>query len=651
MKALLRECGLPVKGRGQTMPSQAFPEAPAPDGRTVHLRLIGTTDLHQHLLPYDYHADRPMPGIGLCTAADLIDAARSEVRNALLFDNGDFLQGTPMGDHIAHDRGMRAGDPHPMIAAMNTLGYDAITLGNHEFNYGLDFLMKALGGAAFPVVSANLLRAGGEGTLVPPYALLDRVLLDEGGRAHPIRLGVIGLAPPQIVDWDRHILAGRLEALDMVAAARRWLPEMRGAGADLILALAHTGIGAAQHTEGMENAAIPLARLEGLDALMTGHSHLLFPSPGFAGLPGVDTNAGTIHGTPTVMGGASGAYIGLIDLALRREGGRWRVLGGRAHTRGMAPGLAAPAIGVSAGRVEEAVQGAHEATLAAIRRPVGVTEQPLHTFFAHLTGGAALALIADAQRGFVSARLADPGLKALPMLSAAAPFKAGGRMGPLGYTNVRAGPLLLRHIADLYTFPNAVAALRVTGAEVLEWLERSAAGFNRIAPGSRDMLLRNPEVPGYNFEVIDAIEVTYDLSRPARYDARGALIDWTARRVTRAIHQGKPLDPLAEFLLCTNSYRASGAGCFAGTVREKLVLGGGVLVHDLLRRHVARLGRVRLTPGRNLRFTAPPGTTAILETSPEAGGYLDEIADFAPVARGLSDAGFLRLRVALSGGE
>ncbi|HHX89503.1 MAG TPA: 2',3'-cyclic-nucleotide 2'-phosphodiesterase, partial [Paracoccus sp.] len=315
---------------------------------------------------------------------------------------------------------------------------------------------------------------------------------------------------------------------------------------------------------------------------------------------------------------------------------------------GLTPGLAAPATGASAARVKDAVRGAHEATLAAIRRPVGVTGQPLHTFFAHLTGGAALALISDAQRGFVSARLADPGLKALPMLSAAAPFKAGGRMGPLGYTNVPAGPLLLRHIADLYTFPNAVAALRVTGAEVLDWLERSAAGFNRIAPGSRDMPLRIPQVPGYSFEVIDAIEVTYDLSQPPRYDPQGALTDWTARRVTRAFYQGQPLDPLAEFILCTNSYRASGAGCFAGAVREKLVLGGGVLVRDLLRQHVARLGRVCLVPGRNLRFTAPPGTTAILETSPEAGSHLDEIAGFAPVARGLSEGGFLRLQVALS---
>ena len=131
--------------------------------RAVHLRVIETTDLHQHLLPYDYYADRPLDGIGLAHAAHLIDAARAEAANALLFDNGDFLQGTPMGDLVAYEKGLREGDLHPVMAAMNALQFDAITLGNHEFNYGLDFLMKALTGAAFPVVFVRrliLLRPG-----------------------------------------------------------------------------------------------------------------------------------------------------------------------------------------------------------------------------------------------------------------------------------------------------------------------------------------------------------------------------------------------------------------------------------------------------------------------------------------------------------
>ncbi|MCL4674474.1 MAG: bifunctional 2',3'-cyclic-nucleotide 2'-phosphodiesterase/3'-nucleotidase, partial [Pararhodobacter sp.] len=563
--------------------------------RAYHLRVIETTDLHLHLLPYDYYADRPWSGIGLVNAARLIETARNEARNTLLFDNGDFLQGTPMGDFVAQERGLRSGDVHPAIAAMNALEFDAITLGNHEFNYGLDFLMKALEGAAFPVVSSNLaVKLGADPrrdrTLVKPYVLLDRVLADDLGVTHPIRIGVIGFAPPQVVAWDNHALDGRLHARDIIETARAYVPEMREAGADLVIALAHTGIGAARHTDGMENAAVPLARVAGLDALLTGHSHLVFPSPAFGNLAGVDIAAGTVAGKPTVMGGCWGAHIGLIDLLLTRDGGAWQVLGSRSEVRSLPEtdrGAAATLAG-QASRVAQVVAKAHGDTLAAIRRPVGQSETPLHSFFAHLGEIDSLRVVAEAQRSYVASRLTDPDLQDLPILSAVAPFKSGGRSGPAGYTDIPAGPLALRHIADLYAFPNAIAALCLTGNEVIEWLERSASAYNQIRPGSTGTLLRNPEFPGYNFEVIHPLDVVLDLSQPARFDALGTLTDTSAHRVVSVTRDGTPLDPDARYILCTNSYRAGGAGNFAGARASNLVLADETVARDVVHKHVAR---------------------------------------------------------------
>ncbi|MCB2123743.1 MAG: 2',3'-cyclic-nucleotide 2'-phosphodiesterase, partial [Rhodobacteraceae bacterium] len=120
----------------------------------AHLRIMETTDLHVHVFPYDYYSDKPVDTVGLARTAAIIEAIRAEATNALLIDNGDFLQGNPMGDYIAYERGMKDGDMHPVIQAMNTLGFDGSTLGNHEFNYGLDFLLKSVAGANFPVVSA-----------------------------------------------------------------------------------------------------------------------------------------------------------------------------------------------------------------------------------------------------------------------------------------------------------------------------------------------------------------------------------------------------------------------------------------------------------------------------------------------------------------
>jgi 2',3'-cyclic-nucleotide 2'-phosphodiesterase / 3'-nucleotidase len=658
----------PVITRGTSVfSSQSF--APVASGvAPVHLRLIETTDLHLHLLPWDYFTDRPLRGIGLTAAADLIDAARAEVANALLFDNGDFLQGTPLGDFLAHEQGLKPGQPHPAIAAMNTLGYDAVALGNHEFNYGLDFLMRSLADAACPVLSANLALTQGAGpradrTLVRPYALLDRQVVDTQGEAHPIRIGVIGLAPPQIVNWDRHLLDGRIVARDIVEAARAWVPEMREAGADIVLALAHTGIGSARHSDGMENAAIPLARVPGIDALMTGHNHLIFPSPLFDGVPDLDTIAGTIAGKPAVMGGCWGAQIGLIDLLLTRDGGSWQVLGARTEVRHASTSARTPArprasavppgsppAPPSAGRrVTAVVAGAHRAALSAIRQPIGEATGPLHSYFVHLGRTGALALVAQAQEAHVRARLSDTSLSGLPILSSVAPFKCGGRGGPAGYTDVAPGPLALRHVADLYAFPNAIAALRVTGAQVVDWLEHSAAAFNRIMPGSTETLLRSADVAGYHFEVIEPLDVVYDLTRPARYDAAGALVDPSAHRVRQVRFQGKALDRAAEFILCTNSFRLGGAGGFSDHASARVVLSDGRVTRDILRDHIAGQTRVTARPRGRVRFAPIPGTTALFETGPGALAHLDEIAGFAPELRGTTRSGFLRLRIDLSG--
>lgn len=615
----------------------------------VHLRMIETTDLHLHLLPWDYFADRPQAGIGLAGAAALIAQARAEVSNALLFDNGDFLQGTPLGDWLALEQGLGAGEAHPAIAAMNALGYDAITLGNHEFNYGLDFLLRSLDGLACPAVSANLALGLGatparDRHLVQPWTILERQVIDAQGRAHPIRVGVIGFAPPQIVQWDRHLLQGRLQARDILDAARALVPQLREAGADIVLALAHTGIGPVRHAEGMENAAIPLARLAGIDALMTGHNHLIFPSPVFDAMADIDARAGTIAGKPAVMGGCFGAQIGLIDLALRREGGAWQVLGARSEVRSVPTD---PEAAVEDDTVRAAVARAHTGALAAVRRPIGRLAAPLHSYFAHLGRTAALGTVGAAQIAHVRALLADRPEAGLPVLAAVAPFKAGGRAGPEGYTDVPAGPLALRHVADLYAFPNALAAIRVTGAEVIEWLERAAAAWNRIAPGSTEMPLRNPATPGYQFEVIEPLDVLYDLTRPARYDAQGALIDPEGGRVVRVLFQGQPLDAEAEFVLVTNSFRLGGAGGYLGP-DARVVLPALSPVRDVLRAQFA--GAEPGRPSGRIGFVPIPDTTALFETGPGALAHLDEIAGFRPEARGTTRSGFVRLRVDLSGG-
>ncbi|WP_176846828.1 bifunctional 2',3'-cyclic-nucleotide 2'-phosphodiesterase/3'-nucleotidase [Roseicitreum antarcticum] len=641
----------------------------------MHLRAMETTDLHVHLLPYDYYADRPDDSFGLSGIADLVDTARRESPNALLFDNGDFLQGTPIGDFIAYDRGLREGDVHPAIAAMNALGFDALTLGNHEFNYGLNFLMKAVQGAACPVVSANLttVRPGADPrrdkTLVAPYALLDRQVVDTQGVVHPIRIGVIGFAPPQIVDWERQALAGKLFARDIVDAARAHVPAMREAGADVIIALAHSGIGPSQHVDGMENALVPLSRIEGIDAIMGGHAHLVFPGPAYEHTPEIDPDAGMINGKPCVMSGFWGSHLGVIDLLLQRDAGRWRVLNARSEVR--APdteadrtrhkdgaealwGLPAPKpagrrllVPPRAPAVRAAVSAIHRQTLDAIRRPVGHTRRTLHSFFAQLGVSTSTTIVAEAQRDYIMHHLADTPLQDLPVLSSVAPFKAGGRSGPGNYTNIEAGPLALRNLADLYVYPNMISALRLTGADLRNWLERAAAQFNTIAPGADRAVLLNPDMASYNFEILHGLTYAIDLTQPPRFSGDGHVIDAGAARITDLNHAGAPVDPDEEFIVCTNSFRANGGAGYSSAGPEKVVYQDSQITRDILCQYVIAHGEIDLPAAQVLRFAPVPGATVMFETGKEAAGHLGDIAGFNPEIIGECDTGFLQIALTL----
>lgn len=303
----------------------------------AHLRILSTTDLHVHVHAYDYYADRPNHTMGLARTASIIAGIRAEATNTLTVDNGDYLQGNPMGDFIAYSRGMAEGDLHPVIAAMNAVGYDAGTLGNHEFNYGMTFLERVNARAEFPIVCANFARSLGatprqDDLYLPPWVILERTLTDGAGATHPIRIGLIGFVPPQIMQWDRGHLEGSYAARDILEAAAAWVPELREAGADIVVALAHTGISASPAAAMMENAALHLGAVEGIDAIVAGHSHRVWPSGDFSGA-GLDQATGTLMGKPGVMAGFWGSHLGLIDLMLERDGGGWRIAGHECATR------------------------------------------------------------------------------------------------------------------------------------------------------------------------------------------------------------------------------------------------------------------------------------------------------------------------------
>ena len=621
----------------------------------VTLRILATSDLHAHLMAYDYFADRPSNLVGLSRIATLIRIARAEAGNTVLFDNGDFLQGSLLADFIADASQSDPPELHPMIAAMNELDYDAVALGNHEFNYGVPFLMKSVAGAAFPIVSANVVKEMGatptqDTTLLPPYTILERTLTDGTGAVHPIKIGLIGFVPPQIMNWDRKHLEGNVQARDIVASARAYVPQMKEQGADIIVALCHSGIGEANESDGMENAAIPLAGVDGIDAILTGHSHLVFPSSNYDDWAGVDVAAGTINGKPGVMGGFWGSHMGLVDLLLERDGNGWRVLSHtsearpisrREEDRSITPLVAdyAPVLA--------SIQDIHDATLSYVRTAVGKTDAPLHSYFALVADDPSVQIVSNAQTWYIADQMVGTAYAGLPILSAAAPFKAGGRGGPEYFTDVPVGDVAIKNVADLYLYPNTVRAVKITGAQVKLWLERSAGMFNQITPGSSDAVLLNPDFPSYNFDVMDGVTYQIDLSQPAMFDREGAVINADTNRIVNLSFNGAPIDPAQEFIVATNNYRASGGGSFPGADGSTVVFEGPDTNRDVIVRYIVDKGTISPRADANWSFTPMAGTTVIFESGPAGAQYADSVVGMDITPAGNSDTGFALFRIAL----
>ncbi len=624
-------------------------------GNQAHLRIMETTDLHVHIWPYDYYADRERDTMGLARTASIINEVRAEATNSVLYDNGDFLQGNPMGDYMAYERGMKEGDMHPIITALNTLNFDAATLGNHEFNYGLDFLMKSLAGAEFPVISANVAKELGadptkDVTLVPPYVLMDKSIVDGTGQTHTIKIGLIGFVPPQIMNWDRRHLEGNVNARDIIESAKAYVPVMKEQGADIIIALSHSGIAEAEHTEFMGNASVPLAAIDGIDAVLTGHHHNVFPSSTYEGMPAVDATAGTIHGKPAAMGGFWGSHLGLIDLMLEHSGGEWRVVSHTSEARPISQrneDRSITALVESDQAVLDSVADVHDATLAYVRRAVGKTSAPLHSYFALVADDPSVQIVSKAQSWYIEEMLAGTEYAGLPLLSAAAPFKAGGRGGPEYYTDVPIGDVAIKNVADLYLYPNTVRAVKVTGQQVKDWLERSAGIFNQVVPGEADQVLLNPEFPSYNFDIIDGVQYEIDLSQPSKFTPRGEMLNPDANRIVNLTYNGAPLDMDAEFIIATNNYRAGGGGTFPGADGSTTIFEAPDTNRDVIVRYIVEQGTINPSADANWNFKELPNTTVLFDTGPAGVNVVDDVkgVDIEPAGEGAD--GFARYRINL----
>ncbi|ARR48291.1 TPA: bifunctional 2',3'-cyclic-nucleotide 2'-phosphodiesterase/3'-nucleotidase [Photobacterium damselae] len=626
---------------------------------TIKLRILETTDIHTNVMDYDYYKDKPTEKTGLVRTATLVEKARDEVPNAILVDNGDLLQGSPMGDYMAA-KGIKKGEVHPVYKVMNQLDYEVGNIGNHEFNYGLDFLKTSLEGATFPYVNANVYDLKTGKNLFTPYLIKTHTFTDTDGKAHQIKVGYIGFVPPQIMVWDKKNLEGKVEAKDIKQTAEKFIPQMKAEGADIIIAIPHSGVSADPYKVMAENSVYYLTQVKGIDAIAFGHSHAVFPGKDFAKLPGADIKKGTINGIPAVMPGRWGDHVGVMDLVLDKQGDSWKVIDAQTEARPIFDMAKNKPIVDADPKLVAAVKVDHNATRDFVNQPLGKASDEMYSFLALVQDDPTVQIVNLAQKDYVERFIqGDPDLADIPVLSAAAPFKAGGRGNdPTNFTEVEQGELTFRNAADLYLYPNTLVALKVSGQDVKEWLECSAGQFNQIDPNKTEPqgLINWEGFRTYNFDVIDGVTYNIDLTQPARYDGECKLINPDSHRIKDLEFNGKAVDPKQAFIIATNNYRAY-SGKFAGTGEKHIAFAAPDENRTVLAEYISRVskekGQVVPSADNNWHFTpikSEKPVTITFETSPteKAAEFIKEKGQYPMKQVGTDKVGFAVYNLDLS---
>lgn len=600
---LLLATGLTVSlvGCGGDADSGSAPTAatvpPVAVNTKATMALLETTDLHTNVMSYDYFKLAEDKSLGFERTATLINKARADFPNNVLLDNGDTIQGTALSDFQALVKPIGCSDTLAIYKVMNQFRFDGGGIGNHEFNYGLPYLNQVTGstfdvsgvtngatpcaGPSFPQALANVYSAKTQAPLFKPYQIITKTLsatAPDGSTVQvPVKIGIIGFTPPTILSWDKRWLDGKVYTQGIVETATKFIPEMRSQGAELVVAISHGGLDNSTYSPSMENGSWHLSKVAGIDAMLIGHSHQIFPDANSTvsqfNLPGVDKAKGTVNGVPTVMSNYWGKHLGVIKLQLVHNGTRWTVDTTGTTVEARSTQNADKTYVAVDASVAPLVAAEHAATIQYVKTPIGTTDFGMNSYFADVGDVSAIEIVNQAQARYVVDYVAAnlPQFKDLPVLSVSAPFKSGFAGGS-DFTDVAQGSMAINNAADLYLYPNTVYAVRVQGSDIRNWLETAATRFNLIDPGKTTAQALVSSFPGYNFDMFTSPDMRYQI------DVTQAI----GARIKNLSYKGVAIDPNAYFIVATNNYRASGGGNFPGIDGTKTIYASPDANRDVL---------------------------------------------------------------------
>lgn len=522
--------------------------SPAPQSdaaNRIQITVLGTTDLHGNIYPIDYYTNKP-DNRGLAKIATVIKRVRKENPNTLLVDSGDTIQGTPVAYYHNKKNNM---PPDPMMLSMNALGYDAMAVGNHEYNFGLKVLEKARSEARFPWLSSNTYEKGTDRAHYQPY-----IVKEISG----VRVGILGLTTPGVPFWENIQNYAGLDFREPVNEARKWVSVLREKErVDVVVIAMHMGLEEDLRTGEInpgqvadENLAVSIARqVPGVDVIFMGHTHR-------------DVPALSLNGVLLTQANHWGRHLARADLYLQREGDRWQVYAKSARTISADDKVEADP------EILKLTEPYDRETQAWLARVIGESAAELTAREARFRDTAILDLI---QRVQLEAGKAD--------VSMVASFNLDAR--------INKGPVTVRDIAGLYVYENTLVVLEVTGRQVKDALEHSAKYFRAYEPGKTAGDLVDEKIPAYNFDIAEGVTYVLDISKPL------------GQRIQDLNFRGKPLDPNQKLKLATNNYRVNGGGGYTMYKNAPVVYRSSEEIREMIIDWVERHKTIPTEPTNN----------------------------------------------------
>jgi len=526
---------------GFPLPGQVAPER-------VQITILGTTDLHGNINPIDYYTNKP-DNRGLAKVATLIKRIRGEQPNVLLIDSGDTIQGSPLESF----HGRKNNQPRdPMMLVMNSLKYDAMAVGNHEYNFGLKVLEKARQEAQFPWLSANTYETKTGKTHYQPYLIRD---------VAGVKIGILGLTTPGIPNWDNPPNYAGLEFHNPISEAMKWVAVLRGKEkVDVVVVAMHMGLGEDLRTGEVspgqvphENDAVQIAKqVPGIDVIFMGHTHRDVPSL-------------YINGVLITQANAWGRHLARADMYLEKSPQGWRVYAKAARTIPTDDRVAADP------EVVKLAEPYDRETQAWLGRTIGESAADLSAKDARFRDTAILDLIQKVQ---LEAGNAD--------VSMVASFNSEARIAK--------GPVSVRDIAGLYVYENTLAVLEVTGQQLKAALEHSAEYFKTYVPGKPITEQINEKIPSYNFDIAEGVNYELDISKPI------------GQRIQNLTFKGQPVKPDQKFRLATNNYRVNGGGGYEMYKAAPVVYRSSEEIRELIIDWLEKHKTVPIEPNNNWKL-------------------------------------------------